>query len=216
MRQRAVLARPHALHVNLAARTMRTALASALAGDDGRGSSSLLSGDPRTIWLRMSASRSRPTPARVRPAATDDVVSWLQIVREVEPAFGPMPDFDATLLRKIEQGNARCVRREGASPTVVDGGVLLGGVGDDRWIRWLAVRVSARGHGIGAALVADAIAWAGPACALSLDTFGADNPFGLPARRLYARFGFEAREMVGRGPEGGTRQRFVRPPTPAP
>lgn len=150
-------------------------------------------------------------PIQVERATLGDVASWLQIVREVEPAFGPMPDFASTLHRKIERGDAICVRRNAAAPPVVDGGLLLGGTAPERRIRWLAVRSTARRAGVGAALVAAAIDRIGPATTISLDTFGADNPYGLPARALYEHFGFEATEMVDPGPEGGTRQRFVRP-----
>jgi hypothetical protein len=34
---------------------------------------------------------------RVIAATEADVGSWLEIVREVEPLFGPMPDFRTTL-----------------------------------------------------------------------------------------------------------------------
>ena len=40
----------------------------------------------------------------------EDVASWLKIVREVEHLFGPMPDFEATLLRNISRGTALRVR----------------------------------------------------------------------------------------------------------
>jgi len=161
----------------------------------------------------MNASQSRPAEVRVQPATTDDIGSWLEIVREVEPAFGPMPDFETTLARKIDQGNALCVRRAGEGQAVIDGGVLVGGVGSDRWIRWLAVRAGARRLGIGKALVVAAIDRCGLNATVSLDTFGADSAFGCPARTLYSQLGFEAGDMVGAGPEGGTRQRFVRAAT---
>ena len=146
----------------------------------------------------------------VVPATEADIPSWLVLVREVEPLFGPMPRFDVTLKNAIARGTAQCVR--GADDRVV-GGVLLGGEAPDHWIRWLAVRKSARGHGIGAALLDDVLARLPPPCTISLATFGADNPDGRAARRLYARHGFVAGEMLPRGPEGGTRQRFtlVRP-----
>jgi GNAT superfamily N-acetyltransferase len=88
-------------------------------------------------------------------ATTADVASWLGIVREVEPLFGPMPDFETTLLRKINQRAALCVRS--GDPVIVLGGVLLGGGVPYGWIRWLAVRSSARGIGIGQCLVEEAV-----------------------------------------------------------
>jgi len=31
------------------------------------------------------------------PATESDIPTWLEIVREVEPLFGPMPDFEVIL-----------------------------------------------------------------------------------------------------------------------
>ena len=121
-----------------------------------------------------------------------------------------MPMFDVTLKAKIAEGAAFCVRAESG---VVLGGVLLGGEAPDNWIRWLAVRRAARGQGIGGALLTEVLRrWPGP-CTISLSTFGADNPEGRPARRIYERFGFQPGAMLPRGPEGGTRQLYtlVRP-----
>jgi GNAT superfamily N-acetyltransferase len=140
----------------------------------------------------------------VVPATAADIPSWLELVREVEPLFGPMPMFDVTLKAKIAEGAALCVREGGA----VRGGVLLGGQAPDNWIRWLAVRRDARRHGVGAALLT-AVLKRWPGGTISLVTFGADSVDGRPARRLYERFGFEPRDMLPRGPEGGTRQLYV-------
>jgi GNAT superfamily N-acetyltransferase len=144
-----------------------------------------------------------PTVHRATPA---DITSWLEIVREVEPLFGPMPMFDATLENKIAQGDALCVR---AASGAVTGGLLLGGTPPEIWIRWLAVRKTARGQGAGAALVTAALDRCSIPCTISLATFGADIAAGRPARRLYERIGFVAGEMLPRGPEGGTRQLFT-------
>ena len=141
----------------------------------------------------------------VEAATEADIPSWLELVREVEPLFGPMPMFDVTLKTKIREGDALCVR-DGAR---VMGGVLLGGEAPDHWIRWLAVRRDARRRGAGAALIGAVFARWPAACSISLATFGADNQQGQPARRLYERFGFQPREMLPRGPEGGTRQLYV-------
>ncbi|HEY4940866.1 MAG TPA: GNAT family N-acetyltransferase [Rhizomicrobium sp.] len=147
---------------------------------------------------------------RAEPATAADIASWLEIVRQVEPLFGDMPMFDLTLKTKIAEGAALCVRSpEGG----VLGGVLLGGEAPDHWIRWLAVRASARRGGIGAALLGEVLARRPGPCTISLGTFGEDIIDGRPARRLYERFGFVAGAMLPRGPEGGTRQRYtlVRP-----
>ena len=117
-----------------------------------------------------------------------------------------MPDFEITLRRNIDRRSAWCV----AAHDAVAGGMLLGGADPaDRWIRWLAVRRSHRGRGVGAALVEQALVLFPPPCTIRLDTFGDDSAEGAAARRLYLRYGFEPGEMVGQGPEGGSRQRFV-------
>jgi GNAT superfamily N-acetyltransferase len=142
----------------------------------------------------------------VRLATNADIASWLEIVREVEPLFGPMPQFDITLTNNIARGTALCA---GNGKGDVAGGLLLGGQAPDHWIRWLAVRRSARGQGTGRALVEEAVARCPAPCTISLATFGADNAQGKAARALYQRLGFSAAETLPRGPEGGTRQRFA-------
>ncbi len=147
------------------------------------------------------------TPA---PAAETDIEPCLALVRGVERLLGPMPLFDVTLRNNIARRSAFCVR--GPAGAVL-GGILLGGAAPDNWIRWLAVTSPARGQGIGAALLRHVLAlWPGP-CTISLATFGADNPAGRAARRLYESHGFVPGAMLPQGPEGGTRQRYtlVRP-----
>jgi GNAT superfamily N-acetyltransferase len=142
----------------------------------------------------------------VRLASVADIASWLEIAREVEPLFGAMPQFDVTLRTNIAAGTALCTEGEAGG---VSGGLLLGGSPPDHWIRWLAVRRSARRQGAGAALVANAVSRCPAPCTISLATFGADNAQGRPAREFYRSLGFIAGEMLPRGPEGGTRQRFT-------
>ena len=143
------------------------------------------------------------------PAASDatraDVPSWLELVREVEPLFGPMPDFEGeTLARNIERGTAVCVR--GPDGEVVGGALYR--LPPHNQISWLAVRASARRRGVGHALVLEVLRRYGPGCEVIVDTFGEDNVEGRPARRLYESFGFVPAEALANGPEGGTRQRF--------
>lgn len=137
-------------------------------------------------------------------AAASDIASWLEIVREVEPLFGPMPSFDATLQRAVARSGAWCIR--GGNGAVV-AGVLLSRR-EDAKINWLAVRRSARGQGLGRELVAHALQEFADSTDVTVDTFGEDVVEGRIARRLYESFGFVASEELERGPEGGTRQRF--------
>jgi ribosomal protein S18 acetylase RimI-like enzyme len=133
-----------------------------------------------------------------------DVASWLEIAREAEPLFGPMPDFESTLQRNISRGTAFCVRDAGGG---VQGGVLLRAAPHTQ-ITWLAVRVAARRRGIGQALVAEALRRCPRPCEVLVDTFGQDSIEGYPARRLYESFGFVPAEHLPDGPDGGSRQRF--------
>jgi ribosomal protein S18 acetylase RimI-like enzyme len=142
--------------------------------------------------------------AEVTRARPDDVASWQDIVAEVEPLFGPMPDFVVHLDRGISRGTALCVLGLDGS---VAGGMLLSGA-TRAHINWLAVRASGRRSGIGRMLVASALEHFGRSCEVTVDTFGEDVAAGRPARRLYESFGFVASEVLVRGPEGGTRQRF--------
>jgi GNAT superfamily N-acetyltransferase len=115
-----------------------------------------------------------------------------------------MPDFESTLHRNISRGTALCVRD--ASGQVL-GGVLLRAAPHTQ-ITWLAVRSSARGRGVGRALVAGALRRYPPPCEVLVDTFGEDSIEGYPARRLYESFGFVPAEHLPDGPEGGARQRL--------
>jgi len=142
---------------------------------------------------------------RATLANDGDVGSWLEIVREVEPLFGPMPDFETTLVRKIGQRGAVCVRADDGRQVL--GGMLLGGAAPEGWIRWLAVRSSARGRGLGHVLVAEAIRRFSGFATVSLDTFREDNEGGRPARRLYERMGFNPGPLIGA--DGVLRQRYV-------
>jgi GNAT superfamily N-acetyltransferase len=141
-------------------------------------------------------------------ATTMDVPSWSEILREVEPLFGPMPDFEAMLIRKIDQGPALCIRShsEGDAACVLVG-LLFGGSPPQGWIRWLAVRSRARGTGIGQCLVEAAIERLKGFDRISVDTFRAENLGGRAARRLYERVGFVAGPLVEVG--GVPRQRYV-------
>jgi ribosomal protein S18 acetylase RimI-like enzyme len=140
----------------------------------------------------------------VSEATRGDVASWLEIAREVEPLFGPMPDFESTLQRNIRRGTALCVRDPNGH---VLGGMLLRAAPHTQ-ITWLAVRSSARRRGVGHALVAEALRRCPPPCEVLVDTFGEDSLEGNPARRLYESFGFVPGEYLPDGPEGGSRQRF--------
>ena len=129
----------------------------------------------------------------------------MELVAEVEPLFGPMPDFTDFIEKHVRRGSAFVVRDE--HDTVL-GAVLRGGHPPLIHIRWLAVRLAARGSGIGRALIAAALRDLPTPCRVDVVTFGADTAGGGAARGLYMAFGFHPKEHLPTGPEGGSRQRF--------
>ena len=141
----------------------------------------------------------------VSEGTQDDVASWLEIAREVEPLFGPMPDFESTLRRNISRGTALCVRDPGGQ---VLGGTLLRAAPHTQITR-LAVRsIGSPPGGWGTPWSPRHCAGYPPPCEVLVDTFGEDIIEGYPARRLYESFGFLPGEDLPDGAEGGSRQRL--------
>ena len=143
---------------------------------------------------------------RAEPAAAEDLTSWLQLAREVEPPFGPMPDFAAHAAQAVERNSGIVVRdRDDA----VLGAALMSHRAGERHVNWLAVRESARRRGVARALLAEILRrWPGPGD-VDLVTFGPEVAGGAAARAFYLSAGFMAAEMLPAGPDGRSRQRFV-------
>jgi ribosomal protein S18 acetylase RimI-like enzyme len=138
-------------------------------------------------------------------AVAADIDSWLLLVAEVEPLFGPMPDFDQILLKNIKRGSALVVRDEAGA---VAGGLLLAPDGGEGRVTWLAVRADYRRRGLAEALVREAVLRLSDSDLVSVVSFGPDVPQGQAARRLYERLGFTPGHMVAE-PAGASRQRFT-------
>ena len=149
---------------------------------------------------------------RIQTATRDDVGSWLALAKEVEFLFGPMvnePNFHAALHKNIDRETAYCIREQDGNPgTPLMGGMLFSAKPPVYHIGWLSVAGRGRRQGVGTALVEHAIGLVKPPAELLVETFGEDNPGGLPARRLYERLGFEPFEKSQPGPEGGSREVF--------
>lgn len=139
----------------------------------------------------------------VRAATGQDVDAWLSLADEVEPLFGPMPHLRRAVERGIDRGTA-LVTGDKASIT---GGMLLSRDDQKHQILWLAVRTSARGQDRGAALVQAALDhW--PDGDIDVTTFVEGQAGGLPARRLYERFGFELIGTAPPAPDGSPRDLY--------
>lgn len=125
---------------------------------------------------------------RVEIAEAFDIEPWMQLAQEVAPLFGPMPEFETVLRRKIFHRQAYCVRSSGRN---LLGAMLLGGSNNDFWIRWFAVFSDARRRGVGRSLVDTAILITPLDATLHVDTFAEGNPGALEADSLYRSCGFE-------------------------
>jgi len=143
---------------------------------------------------------------RAEAAADRDLASWLELVREVEPLLGPMPDFVAHARRAVDRGSGFVVRDR--DDTVL-GAALLSHSPASRKIHWLAVRADARRRGVARVLLAAIMARWPPPDDIEVVTFGPHVSYGQPARALYESAGFRPAEILPAGPEGGSRQRFV-------
>ena len=123
--------------------------------------------------------------------------------------FGPMPGFDAVLIRKIAQQQAYCARADAEDGRFV-GGVIIGGSGTEYAIRWLAVTPAFRRLGVGKSLVEAAITIIPAQVSIHVDTFVTGSPGAGPARRLYESCGFIPGDIWRQGEV--VRQRYVRRP----
>lgn len=139
-------------------------------------------------------------------AQHEDMASWLRLAEEVVPLFGPMPDFETVLIRKIAQRQAFCAKAESMNLNVL-GGVLFGGSGTDYAIRWLAVSSQHQRLGIGKALISTALSAMPPECTVHVDTFVEGSPGAEPARGLYESCGFVPGDVSCEGRI--VRQRYV-------
>jgi GNAT superfamily N-acetyltransferase len=140
----------------------------------------------------------------VRDAIPEDVASWLELADEVEDLFGPMPDIEEHLRRGIARGTAVVV----VDGPAVAGAALLSREDEPHAIHWLSVRFTQRRTGV-AHLLMEEILRRWPIGDVEVTTFGLDVGGGAAARRLYARFGFEAVGPADPGPNGTSRDRYV-------
>jgi GNAT superfamily N-acetyltransferase len=144
----------------------------------------------------------------VRRASPEDRNAFLAWAAGVESWFGPMvgvPEFEAALDAALSTPGAAFVAGEESGRPL--GGVLL--ALEAREIGWLVVAPEGRGAGAGAALLEAALAELGPG-AVRVETFADGVEAGIPARRLYARFGFGPTGESGRTPVGVPTQVLAR------
>lgn len=139
---------------------------------------------------------------KVSIAQKQDHKAWLILAKEVEHLFGPMADeelFQKALSEAIDAELAFCVRQDES----VGGAPLCGGVvitPSENEISWLAVSERCRKQGIGEMLLAFAIERLSESRPIKLVTFDGTVAEGLPARKLYEKYGFKDQEPMGTNP----------------
>ncbi|MFG2694330.1 GNAT family N-acetyltransferase [Kitasatospora sp. NPDC048407] len=149
---------------------------------------------------------------RIRTGRDGDAAGLVRLAGQVERWFGAMvdePGFHEAVERQLDRGTA-LVATDGNR---VVGGLLVGYEASVCHLHWLVVDESARGAGVGRALVAEALARCPDGVAsVEVVTFGADHPGAVAggARVFYERLGFSPAEAAGNGPEGGSRQVYRR------
>ncbi|GGZ02951.1 GNAT family N-acetyltransferase [Streptomyces poonensis] len=149
----------------------------------------------------------------VRLAKEQDFPGFLGLAAQVEHWFGPMVEdtgFHDAVRRHIRRSTALVAAS--AEPDLL-GGLLFGTKAPTYHVHWLVVSEQARGRGVGRALMAEAMRrWVRSPAGIEVVTFGADHPGASVsgARVFYERLGFVPAEVVGPGPEGGSRQVFRR------
>jgi ribosomal protein S18 acetylase RimI-like enzyme len=125
-------------------------------------------------------------------ASKEIIPAWENLAREVESLFeGRMAgqkDFRAFMARRIAQHEAFIVRDNKKS------GKLLGLIAishKNNTISWFAVSEKHRNEGIGEMLLAYAVNDLDKTREISVITFRENQEKGLPARKLYQKFGFK-------------------------
>ncbi len=135
----------------------------------------------------------------IRAAVPEDRSAFIGWAASVETWFGPMvgvPAFEAALDAALA-GGAGLVACDPCGGLV--GGILI--AKEQREIGWLVVAEEGRGRGAGAALLAAALELLGSG-PVRVETFAEGVPAGVPALRLYRRFGFLPTDLIGATPAG--------------
>lgn len=141
---------------------------------------------------------------------TDHIPALIDLARSVEHLFGPMIDhgFEKVLEASIEREGILVAVGPSADSDLWGGAIFDVRRAPSYRLSWLAVSAHHRGRGVGRDLLSSLLESVSPPARIEVVTFGPDNGEGIPARKLYESFGFKAGDMLERGAEGGTRQKF--------
>ena len=141
---------------------------------------------------------------KISHATASDFDAWISLAREVEHLFGPMADdisFQEALNQAISDGTAFCVRSEkNEHDRTLKGGIVISRESNE--IAWFMVSGTSRGKGYGKALLHFAINQLNTHDPILVQTFDGSVAEGVPARKLYGKFGFTDHEKGEMNPAG--------------
>lgn len=129
-----------------------------------------------------------------------DIEDWLELIKEVEPLFGPMigeVGFDETIKTVIKEKRAYCIRE---SKGKLCGVIIISSINNE--IEWFAVATGQQGKGYGKALLSYAMKSLDQNRPIIVQTFDASVSQGIAARKLYEKFGFLEYEKAEKNPAG--------------
>jgi ribosomal protein S18 acetylase RimI-like enzyme len=128
---------------------------------------------------------------QVEQFTLDMMPSLIKLAREVEPLFeGSMAEdkgWHEFVRRKVLQNEALMVRDAEHDNELMG---LIAFSHHNNAISWFAVFEKHRGKGVGSKLLAKTLSELNSEIEISVKTFREDNTEGIPARRLYQKYGF--------------------------
>jgi GNAT superfamily N-acetyltransferase len=130
----------------------------------------------------------------------NDMHSWLELAKEVEPLFGPMVEdrgFQDGLKAVIAEKRAYCIRE---NSKILYGVIVISKTKNE--IEWFAVATKARRKGYGELLLRYAVDHLDAMRPIMVQTFDKTVSDGIGARKLYLKMGFRDFEKAGLNPAG--------------
>jgi ribosomal protein S18 acetylase RimI-like enzyme len=124
------------------------------------------------------------------PAMPEMLPDWRELAREVEPLFEAAMADDEALLEKVSGSIRDGDVFAAVDPAIGEVAGMLIVNHPKNEIAWLAVFEEHRGRGAGRQLLERGIDELDAARPVEVVTFREDNEAGIPARRLYQKFGF--------------------------
>lgn len=136
----------------------------------------------------------------VRKLIEDDIQGVLKLAAEVEHLFGPMVNNQAFV-----EGLRSVIKADNAfgyesTDHELDGAIAIDP--NENAIAWLSVSSKAKRKGVGSRLLERALDELDSQKPVMVQTFASSVEEGLPAKRLYEKYGFYDVQDAGKNPAG--------------